>query len=81
MIWKTITPSELSQWIASQQSRVPPQAYELLAPLSVKEILKPPLVPTLAPYLHVHPQSGAVDVKVPELPGLMKTLLWLSRLR
>jgi hypothetical protein len=38
LIWKTINVRELSQWIEDQQAGPPPEAYELLAPPSLKEM-------------------------------------------
>src|SRR5258708_820683 len=69
LIWETISPNALIQWILTKQFGPPPEAYELLGPPSIKDVLKTPLLATLGPYVRIHPESGAVDVKVPDLPG------------
>ena len=79
MIWKTISPSELSQWIANQQVGPPPESYELLDPTSVQEALKASTFAPLTPHMRIHPQSGAVDLEVPNLPTFTEdTVMTLS---
>jgi hypothetical protein len=68
-IWETISPSALSKWILTKQYGPPPEAYKLLGPPSIREVLKTPLLASLTPYIHIHPESGAIDVKVPDLPS------------
>jgi hypothetical protein len=67
LIWKTISPSELSQWIAHQQAGPPPEAYELLDPTSVQEVLKASSFAPFTRQIRIHPQSGAIDLTVPNL--------------
>jgi hypothetical protein len=70
LIWETIHPNKLGQWIlAQQQSGPPPSAYELFAWSPVQELLNNPLVAPLKSVLRVHPDSGAVDFDVQALPA------------
>ena len=70
MIWETIHPNGLSQWILTQQqSGPPPNAYELLERSPVQELLHNPLVAPLKSVLRVHPDSGAVDFDAQALPS------------
>ncbi len=77
LIWKTISPSELSQWIANQQAGPPPDSYELLDPASVQDVLKasPSPIAPFIPHMRIHPQSGAVDLKVPDLPTFTEKMV------
>ncbi len=68
MIWETISPSGLSQWILVQQAGPPPEAYELLDRPSVQEVLKASPVAPLTSLMRIHPDSGAVDLDARELP-------------
>jgi hypothetical protein len=69
LIWESIHPNRLSQWIlAKQQAGPPPSAYELLERPPVQELLNNPLVAPLKPVLRVHPDSGALDFDARALP-------------
>jgi hypothetical protein len=69
LIWETIHPNRLSQWILTQQqSGPPPSAYELVERPPVQELLNNPLVAPLKSVLRVHPDSGALDFDVRALP-------------
>jgi len=75
LIWETISPSELSQWMANQQAGPPPESYELLDPTSVDEVLKASPVAPFKPLMHIHLQSGAVDLVVPNLPTFTEEIV------
>lgn len=75
MIWETVSPSALSSWISGKQAVPPPEAYELLDAHSVQEVLKSSPWGAYTRFMHLHPVSGAIDLKLPDfskipnLPG------------
>jgi hypothetical protein len=68
LIWETIDPTKLSQWMLAQQSGSPPSAYELVEQ-PLQDLMNDPRVAPLQSVLSVHPESGALDFDVRALPS------------
>jgi hypothetical protein len=70
LIWGTIQPGKLDQWIsAQQQSGPPPYAYELVHPPPLQKLLQDPVAAPLKSALWLHPDSGALQFNVQALPA------------
>jgi hypothetical protein len=70
LIWETIQPGTLGQWIsAQQQSGPPPDAYELIHPPPIQKLLQDPVAAPLKSALRLHPDSGALEFNVQALPA------------